>query len=89
MIRHFNSLLLFPLHCHSLPIRIAGLHFINVIPVMDKLLALVKPFTKNELAQKLFVHETVRGLHGFAPADIFPKDYEGGMEDTMDALSGK
>lgn len=55
---------------------------------MDKLMALVRPFAKNEFAKKLYVHGTVKGLHEFAPPEIFPKDYEGGQEDSIDVLSG-
>lgn len=51
-------------------------------------MALVRPFAKNEFAKKLYVHGTVKGLHEFAPPEIFPKDYEGGQEDSIDVLSG-
>uniref|UniRef100_A0A336LSG1 CSON003001 protein n=1 Tax=Culicoides sonorensis TaxID=179676 RepID=A0A336LSG1_CULSO len=73
----------------GLPIRIAGFHFINVIPFMDRLMALIRPFAKNELAQKIHVHETIKGMHQFAPPEIFPKDYEGGQEESIDVLAEK
>ncbi|XP_063696840.1 clavesin-1-like [Culicoides brevitarsis] len=73
----------------GLPIRIVGLHFINVIPFMDRLMALIRPFAKNDLAKKLYVHESVKGLHEFAPPEIFPRDYEGGKEISIDEMSEK
>lgn len=73
----------------ALPIRIVGLHFINAMSFMDKVMTLLRPFIKNELAKKLHLHESIKGLHSIAPPSYFPNDYEGGKEESFSALSGK
>lgn len=38
-----------------MPIRLIAVHFINVVPFMDKILALVKPFINKDMFQKVFL----------------------------------
>lgn len=32
-----------------MPVRIKGFHFINIVPFMDKLMSIIRPFMKKEL----------------------------------------
>ncbi|KAJ3651820.1 hypothetical protein Zmor_017829 [Zophobas morio] len=70
----------------AMPIRLKkGMHFFNPPPFMDKLLALLKPFLKNELLNSLHVHNTLESLTKFVPLECLPKDY-GGAEETVSVL---
>ncbi|XP_063929737.1 alpha-tocopherol transfer protein-like isoform X2 [Zophobas morio] len=60
------------------PIRIKGVHYINVVPFMDKIMAMVKPFMKKELVQLLNFHtDSMESLFKFVPKEIMPEDYGG------------
>ncbi|KAL3285580.1 hypothetical protein HHI36_000110 [Cryptolaemus montrouzieri] len=61
----------------GMPIRLKGLHFFNVSSVMDKILAIIKPFLKKEVLEMLYLHETVDDLQKFVPLEIFSVDYGG------------
>lgn len=43
----------------ALPIRLKAIHFINTVPFMDKVIALMKPFMKKELINILEFHSTM------------------------------
>ncbi|GLG95805.1 Retinol-binding protein pinta, partial [Gryllus bimaculatus] len=62
----------------GLPVRLKGLHFFNVVPFMDKMMAMMKPFMKKELFEVMHVHtEGVEDLFKFVPQEILPMDYGG------------
>ncbi|XP_063222922.1 alpha-tocopherol transfer protein-like isoform X10 [Bacillus rossius redtenbacheri] len=68
-----------------LPVRVKSIHLINAIFLAGKLLALIKPFLKKELAEMIHVHSSVEGLREFLPLDILPSEY-GGQTESMTRL---
>lgn len=63
-------------------IRLVGFHFINIVPFMDKILALMNPFMKKELTSILYLHSDINEFYKFVPQDMLPKDYGGPLEET-------
>jgi hypothetical protein len=67
----------------AMPVRLKGLHFFNIVPFMDKIFALMRPFMKKELMSKFYMHNSVNDLVNFIPRDCLPSDYSG----TSDSAS--
>ncbi|XP_063231579.1 alpha-tocopherol transfer protein-like [Bacillus rossius redtenbacheri] len=61
--------------CH--PVRLKGIHIINTVSFMDKVLALLKPFLHNELLQMFHFHGSAETLKDFMSIDILPEEYGG------------
>ncbi|TMW50066.1 hypothetical protein DOY81_004876 [Sarcophaga bullata] len=69
----------------AVAVRLVGFHFINIVPFMDKILALMNPFMKKELLSILHLHNTLDEFYKFVPKQILPIDYHG-PEMEMDSL---
>lgn len=73
----------------SMPQRIKGLHFFNTVPIVDKILTLVKPFMKQSLYDMLVFHPTVDTVFHHISAEQFPKEYPGGKGKNLEKIHGK
>ncbi|CAG9857503.1 unnamed protein product [Phyllotreta striolata] len=72
----------------GMPIRLKCIHIINVVPFLDKALALIKPFMKKELYDSIKIHSDIRTLYEYVPKDMLPSDYGGSCE-SASTLHGK
>ncbi|XP_033245245.1 alpha-tocopherol transfer protein-like [Drosophila miranda] len=63
-------------------IRLIGFHFVNIVPFMDKIMALMNPFMKKELTSVLHMHNDINDFYKFVPREMLPKDYGGPGEET-------
>lgn len=73
----------------GMPVRIRGLQFFNIVPFIDKILFLVKPFMKKSLFEMLMLHQSIEQTYDYIPAKLFPKDYPKGTAPLLDDLYGK
>lgn len=72
----------------GMPVRLKGLHFINTVSFMDKILALMRPFMKKELMDVMQLHTTVESFKKNVFPEQLPNDY-GGTAGTFDELREK
>lgn len=72
----------------AMPQRVKGLHFFNNGSIIHKIVALVRPFMKQSLYDLLVLHPTVSTVYPFVPAELFPRDYPGGLEKSIEEIHG-
>lgn len=72
----------------ALPFRLKGLHFINIVPFIDKIIFLMKPFMKKELWDVFHLHSNMDTVYKMIDANVFPNDYTGGEADSLDHFHG-
>lgn len=83
-VKHFMNYLQ-----EGMPVRIKGLQFFNVVPFIDKILFLVKPFMKKSLFEMLMLHQSIEQTYDTIPPHMFPKDYPKGTAPCIDDLYGR
>ncbi|CAG9770356.1 unnamed protein product [Ceutorhynchus assimilis] len=66
----------------AMPIRLMAIHFINPVPFMDKLMAILKPFINKEMFEKIHIHSNINNFYKYVPQEILPTDY-GGNEESV------
>ncbi|XP_050672172.1 clavesin-2-like isoform X1 [Leptidea sinapis] len=62
----------------AIPLKVKHIHLINASSIIDRLLAMVKPFLNSELLNSIHIYsDGIAALHSYIPAQIFPKDVGG------------
>ncbi|XP_036333629.1 alpha-tocopherol transfer protein-like [Rhagoletis pomonella] len=60
------------------PTRMKGFHFINVLPIFEKLFGMVKSVISAKLKDRFYVHGNNLGeLYKYVPKHVLPKEYGG------------
>ncbi|KAL0266540.1 UNVERIFIED_CONTAM: hypothetical protein PYX00_009050 [Menopon gallinae] len=72
------------------PVRMKGIHIVHSAKIMEKLVAVARPFMKTELTKILHIHSgsDLTNLYKSVPRDILPEEY-GGKEESLEVLHGK
>uniref|UniRef100_A0A336KST9 CSON013468 protein n=1 Tax=Culicoides sonorensis TaxID=179676 RepID=A0A336KST9_CULSO len=68
----------------ALPFRLKGLYFINIVPFVDKLVFLMKPFMKKELWDVFHLDSNMDAVYERIDAEVFPMDYEKGQASSLE-----
>ncbi|XP_047537939.1 alpha-tocopherol transfer protein-like [Vanessa atalanta] len=67
------------------PVKLKEVHIINTSPTVERFVNLVKPFLKEKIRKRIFIHKEVKDLYKYVPQEMLPKEY-GGQCGTMDEL---
>ncbi|CAF4916291.1 unnamed protein product [Pieris macdunnoughi] len=67
------------------PVKLKQVHIINVSPLVDKIVNFVKPFLKEKIRERIFIHGDVNELYKHFPQEMMPSEY-GGKAGPMDDL---
>ncbi|CAK1590112.1 unnamed protein product [Parnassius mnemosyne] len=67
------------------PVKLKQVHVINVSPLVDKIVNFVKPFLKEKLRERIFLHTDINDLYKYVPKEMLPTEY-GGNAGSMDEL---
>ncbi|XP_039304662.1 alpha-tocopherol transfer protein-like [Solenopsis invicta] len=59
------------------PIRLKGIHVINVLPAMEFFMNIIKPFIKKELINMIHFHSSLENLSKYIPVDALPNEMGG------------
>ncbi|XP_055702661.1 alpha-tocopherol transfer protein-like [Phlebotomus papatasi] len=59
------------------PAKIKEIHVINVSPLVDSLVNFVKPFLKEKIRNRIFLHSNIDELYKYVPKSMLPSEYGG------------
>ncbi|XP_043267849.1 alpha-tocopherol transfer protein-like isoform X2 [Venturia canescens] len=74
------------------PVKLKEVHVINVSPLVDSIINFVKPFLKEKIRNRIYVHSGMETLYEHIPKDILPTEYggkAGPVKDIHDAWMKK
>lgn len=69
----------------TVPIITTAAHILNPSWVVDRLMSLIRPFLRKEVADSFRFHSSgTESLHNFVPKEILPVDYGGNLGNLDD-----
>lgn len=68
--------------------KLKEVHVINVSPLVDTIVNFVKPFLKEKIRERIFLHSTMDGLYKYVAKDMLPVEY-GGQAGSIKDINGK
>ncbi|KAL4707239.1 hypothetical protein ACJJTC_008320 [Scirpophaga incertulas] len=70
------------------PVKLKEVHIINTSPIVERFVNFVKPFLKEKIRKRIFIHREIKELYKYIPQDMLPVDY-GGSCGSMDDLQAQ
>lgn len=64
------------------------MHVTNVSPLIETIISWVKPFLKEKIRNRIFVHANTDTLYNYVPKDVLPEEY-GGTAGKLQDMQGK
>ncbi|KAJ0173233.1 hypothetical protein K1T71_011409 [Dendrolimus kikuchii] len=59
------------------PIKLKEVHIINTSPIIERFVNFVKPFLKEKIRKRIFIHRDVQDLYAYVPREMLPLEYGG------------
>ncbi|CAH0713572.1 unnamed protein product, partial [Brenthis ino] len=59
------------------PVKLKEVHIVNTSPVIESIINFVKPFLKDKIKNRIFIHSDMNTLHEHVPKDMLPQEYGG------------
>ncbi|KAL0818430.1 hypothetical protein ABMA28_008894 [Loxostege sticticalis] len=67
------------------PVKLKEVHIVNTSPIVERFVNFVKPFLKEKIRKRIFIHKEVKDLYKHVPQEMLPVEY-GGPSGTMEDL---
>lgn len=68
------------------PIKLKEIHIVNTSAVVESLINFIKPFLKDKIKNRIFIHSNMNTLHEHVPKDMLPREY-GGTGCSLDEVN--
>ncbi|XP_028160433.1 alpha-tocopherol transfer protein-like isoform X3 [Ostrinia furnacalis] len=68
------------------PVKLKQIHVVNASPIIDTVVGIVKPFLKEKIRNRIFIHTDLTTLYEHVPKEILPEEY-GGDAGPMDVYN--
>ncbi|KAF9812566.1 hypothetical protein SFRURICE_014425 [Spodoptera frugiperda] len=59
------------------PIKLKEVHIINTSPLVERFVNFVKPFLKEKIRKRIYIHREVKDLYKYIPQEMLPSEYGG------------
>ncbi|XP_076749007.1 alpha-tocopherol transfer protein-like [Xylocopa sonorina] len=59
------------------PVKLKEVHVVNVSPLVDNIVNFVKPFLKEKIRNRIFMHSDIKTLYDYIPREMLPAEYGG------------
>ncbi|XP_053617231.1 alpha-tocopherol transfer protein-like [Plodia interpunctella] len=66
------------------PVKLKAVHVINISPLVDKIVNFVKPFIKDKIKERIFLHSDASELYKHIPKEMLPAEYGGNAGNMSD-----
>ncbi|KAJ2940271.1 hypothetical protein O0L34_g11841 [Tuta absoluta] len=68
------------------PVKLKQVHVVNASPIIDTVVNLVKPFLKEKIKNRIFIHTDLESLYEHVPREMLPEEY-GGNGGSLDDIN--